>query len=279
MNSLFACETQPAWATMWSLALAIYFFLKGMSWLCRKSVHVACWKHLAYLFLWPGMDADRFLNSCDLKVSHPSLSEWTFAIFKLNVGVVLLFVFVPYISNVDPYFAGWTGMFGIVFGLHFGIFHILSAVWRTYGRQADPIMNWPIASQSLSEFWGRRWNVAFRDLTHRFLFHPLVPYLGTKGSMLAGFVLSGLIHDLVVSVPAHGGQGGPTTFFILQAFGLLIERSRVGRSIGLGAGLVGRIFCVAALLLPLPLLFHRPFVCNVIVPFLAELRSLTCSST
>jgi len=71
--------------------------------------------------------------------------------------------------------AGWLGMIGIVVTLHFGIFHALSCLWRRASVEARPLMHAPLASTSLSEFWGRRWNTAFRDLTHRFLFRRSPP--------------------------------------------------------------------------------------------------------
>jgi hypothetical protein len=39
---------------------------------------------------------------------------------------------------------------------HFGSFHVVSLVWRSFGVDAAPIMASPASSQSLSEFWGRR---------------------------------------------------------------------------------------------------------------------------
>ena len=89
-------------------------------------------------------------------------------------------------------------------------------------------MNWPLASVSLGEFWGARWNTAFRDLTYRFLFRPLARRLGPRGA-LSGFLISGLVHDLVISIPAGGDYGGPTVFFLVQAVGIVTERSRFGR--------------------------------------------------
>lgn len=258
----------PGWIVMWSLAFAIYCIFKMVSWQSRKRANVACWKQMAYLFAWPGMDADRFLNAENINVPRPSIQEWIFAFLKLCFGLTLLIGAVPELSAFDSDLVGWTGMIGIIFSLHFGLFHLLSLVWRSCGLQADPIMDWPIASQGLAEFWGRRWNRAFRDLTYRLLFRPLLPRLGPSGSLLAGFLISGLVHDLVISMPARGGFGGPVLFFITQGAGILVERSRIGKSVGLGRGISGRIFCIALLLLPVPLLFHRPFVCNVIVPFL-----------
>ena len=89
-----------------------------------------------------------------------------------------------------------------------------------------------------------------------------------------GFLFSGAIHDLVISVPAKGGYGGPTVFFALQGAGMLIERSAFGRRNGLGSGWPGRLFVLAALIVPEGLLFHRPFVVGIIVPFMRALGAL-----
>ena len=106
--------------------------------------------------------------------------------------------------------AGWTGMVGIILLLHFGTFQLLSCAWRAAGVEARPLMNQHLAATSVSDFWGRRWNTAFRDLTHRFLFRPLSGWLGPHGAIVGGFLFSGVVHDLVSSVPAGGGYGGPT---------------------------------------------------------------------
>jgi D-alanyl-lipoteichoic acid acyltransferase DltB (MBOAT superfamily) len=126
----------------------------------------------------------------------------------------------------------------------------------------------PLTSVSLGEFWGRRWNTAFRDLTHRYLFRPLTARLGARGAVFAGFAFSGVVHDAVISLPAGGGYGGPTVFFMLQALGIFAERSRAGRRIGLGKGRRGWLFTMLVLISPAPLLFHPPFVERIVVPFM-----------
>lgn len=132
-------------------------------------------------------------------------------------------------------------------------------------------MNRPLASVHVGEFWGRRWNTAFRDLTHRFLFRPMTAKLGPRWAIAAGFLFSGLVHDLVISIPARGGYGGPTSFFTIQGMALLIERSRIGAIAGLGRGWRGWLFTMLVLAVPAYALFHPPFVKNVIVPFMRAL--------
>ena len=142
------------------------------------------------------------------------------------------------------------------------------------GHRSSPADEPSACLGKLGEFWGRRWNTAFRDLTHRFLFRPLNSRLGPRGAILAGFVFSGLVHDVVISVPAGGGYGGPTLFFGAQAFAMFAERSRAGRAVGLGSGWRGWLFAFLILILPVYLLFHPPFVRNIIVPFMQAFGAL-----
>ena len=263
----------PRWALMWVLALAIFCGCKWITWRGDRRRGLASWRDVGYLAAWPGLDAGRFLDP-DATPAKPMAWEWWFASGKLGLGALLLFVGARGVPAESPVAVGWVGMVGIVMVLHFGAFHLLSCGWRRVGVDARPLMNWPLVSVSLGEFWGRRWNTAFRDLTHRFLFRPLKLRLGAYGAVVAGFAFSGLVHDAVISVPAGGGYGGPTLFFLLQGAGLLIERSRIGRRIGLGAGPRGWLFTMGMLLAPAAILFHRPFVTRIIVPFMRAIGAI-----
>jgi D-alanyl-lipoteichoic acid acyltransferase DltB (MBOAT superfamily) len=155
--------------------------------------------------------------------------------------------------------------------LHFGSFHLLSCWWRSYGVDARAIMNQPTRSKSITEFWSNRWNTAFRDFTHEFVFGPLSRQWGLTAALVIGFVFSGVVHDIVISLPAVGGYGGPTLFFVLQCVAILLERSRAGKQLRLGRGWCGRLFAVVVLLVPVRLLFHDRFVLSVVLPFMQAL--------
>ena len=261
----------PAWLVMWTLAGGVYCAGKLLTWRAAGDAgHGATrWRHTGYLLAWPGMDAPAFLAKTS--AGRPGCREWTAATTKTALGAGLVFVVVPAASAGPALVTGWLGMLGLVLLLHFGTFHLLSCAWRCGGVEARPLMASPLRAVSVAEFWGRRWNTAFRDLTHGFVFTPLRRRLGPPVAILAGFVGSGLVHDLVISLPARGGYGGPTSFFAIQGAALLMERSDAGRRLGLGRGIRGRIFTAAVLLLPLPWLFHRAFVERVVVPFLHAL--------
>jgi hypothetical protein len=272
---LFVPSSWPRWAFMWALALAIYVGCKWLTWRRTPAPGVPLGRHLGYLLAWPGLDAAAFLNPRPTPPPRqPTAGEWRFALGKSALGAGLLFGVVRWLSARSPYLAGWVGMAGIVLALHFGMFHLLSCWWRSRGVEARPLMSWPLASISVSEFWGRRWNTAFRDLTYRFLFRPLTPWFGPRGAVFVGFLFSGVVHELVISVPAGGGYGGPTLFFALQGLAILAERSAVGRRLGLGAGWRGWLFTAGVLLAPAWALFHPPFVTGVVLPFLRALGAV-----
>jgi hypothetical protein len=260
---------------MWSLAAAIFAGCKWLTWRRTPAPAAPCWRHVAYLLAWPGLDAKAFLDPHPPPPDRrPGPGEWAFAAAKLTLGGGLVWCAVPLVPAHHPLLRGWIGMAGLVFLLHFGSFHLLSCAWRAAGVDAKPLMDWPMRAAGVGEFWGRRWNTAFRDLTHRFLFRPLAARLGPRAGVAAGFLFSGLVHDLVISAPAGGGYGWPTFYFVLQGLGLLAERSRSGRPLGLGGGWRGRAFTAAVVVGPVYGLFHPPFVRGVVLPFLDALGAV-----
>jgi hypothetical protein len=262
----------PRWVFMWSLAVAIFAACKVLTWILADKRRVPIWRQLAYLAAWPGMNADQFFSSDSTgRLAPPSNREWFAATLKLAAGCAIFWSAQYWLPSSSPILLGWAGMTGVILMLHFGSFHLLSCFWRLWGIDAQPLMNRPTHSTSVTEFWGRRWNVAFRDLTYQFLFRPLRSWLGPIGALITSFVISGVIHDLVISVPAGGGYGGPTAFFAIQPAAIVFERSSIGRGIGLGRGLLGWLFTALVLILPVRLLFHDRFVINIVEPFMRAL--------
>jgi len=160
-------------------------------------------------------------------------------------------------------------MAGIVFAFHFGSLHLAALAWRRAGRNVTPIMNAPILATSLSEFWSRRWNRAFRDFAHLFVLRPVAKQWNMTAATWLSFIFSGLVHELAISFPAGAGYGLPTGYFLLQAFGLTLERWSVRRGVPLGKGVFGWCFALVFVLGPVVWLFHPPFVNKVILPLIS----------
>jgi hypothetical protein len=263
-----------AWLFMWSLAFAIYLGLKWLTW-CRAKHRIAhsTWRSIAYLLAWPGMDAASFLDEtrCPPK---PRLQQWLWACGQTGVGATLLWFVARSISPERPLLRGWTGMLGVILLLHFGVFQLVVLFWKSRGVDAARIMRSPIRSQSLGEFWGKRWNRGFRQCAHDLIFVPLRKHVSLGWASFLVFAASGLIHDMVISVPAGAGYGLPTGYFVAQGLGVIVERSPFGQKWGLGGGLRGRLFTILVTAGPAFCLFHPPFVRQVILPFMEAIHAL-----
>jgi Membrane bound O-acyl transferase family len=274
LTALAFRNSLPPWEFMWALAVTIYAGLKWLSWWkARNRIHHVSWRSIAYLLAWPGMDAESFLDSGQ-NISPPTYRRWFWAFSKTALGAILLWVGARVLPGRDPLLRGWVGMLGLILLLHFGSFEVVALVWQRLGVNARPIMSSPLRSTSLSEFWGKRWNLGFRQLSYDLIFRPLHRPWGAGAAGFLVFVASGLIHDLVISVPARGGYGLPTAYFMLQGLGAAAERSTFGKHVGLRDGVRGWLFMAVFTAGPVFLLFHPPFVLRVILPFMEAIHAL-----
>jgi hypothetical protein len=264
----------PAWLFMWTLSFAIFLGLKWITWWqARDRIPHDSWRSLAYVAAWPGMNAENFLDS-RRRTPVPGLQEWLWASLKTCLGILLLWSVARRIPAQQPLVQGWIALLGLVLLLHFGTFHLIALFWQTMGVDAEPIMSKPLLSKSLGEFWGKRWNLGFRQLAHDLIFRPLHRRTGAAIAGLLVFLASGLIHDLVISLPARGGYGLPTGYFLLQGVGVSLERSSLGRRLGMHTGPTAWIFMLVVIAAPVFWLFHPPFVLRVIVPFMHAIHAL-----
>lgn len=221
------------WTRLVLLTAAVYVLCKGL--MFRPS--------LGYLLLWPGMDPGPFGRRTTSRGFR--LAAWGLA--KMAAGGLLL---------------AWAGhpvavLIGIGLLVHFGLCDVLCGLWRLRGVPVERLFVNPAASRTLGEFWGRRWNLAFHAVAKRWVFFTAARRWGTSAGLAATFLASGLIHDLLLSVPAGGGYGLPTLYFALQGLGVWLERRH---------GWASRIWALGVVILPVPLLFHPWFIEALIRP-------------
>lgn len=272
---LLAVNKVAPWLLMWLISAAIYSSFKWLAWETSRLPIATTARKLAWWLGWMGMDPARFLSSDPPTTERrPNLAEWVYAARNTLGGAGLYATGVFLFSRGWLYAGGWCGMFGTVLVMHFGLFHVISCAWRAAGVNALPIMDRPLTSASLGEFWGRRWNRAFRDAGYAALFQPVAKRWGATAAMVAVFLFSGVIHEAGISVPAGGGYGLPTLYFVVQAVMLTAQNSDWGRRMGLGRGRRGHVFTMLVVFGPLGILFHPPFVYEVIVPMMQTLVSL-----
>ena len=263
----------PAWGEMLAIAVGLYAMCKQVTWWrgTRGGTRGTAWKQLAYLLAWPGMDTRAFLFAKNPRpVRAP---EWIWAFGKIACGVALVWGLAHKLGGGAP--SAWAAMVGLVMAFHFGMFHVLSLAWRCGSIDARAIMREPWRSRTVAEFWGERWNSAYRDLTHALVFQPatrFVKRITAEGAcaphvaVMAGFLASGLVHELVISVPARAGYGLPTLYFLIQGAAVLAEkRFRVRRA---------RLWTWSIIILPIGILFHPWFVTNVVMPMLEAMGAM-----
>ena len=123
-----------------------------------------------------------------------------------------------------------------------------------FGIHLPAINRSPWLSRSASEFWGQRWNRVFGDWFYQTCFRPLrrKPQL----AMFITFLISGLIHEIIVSVPLwivyrRNVFGFMMAYFLIQAISVWFERRYLKNPIS------RRICLWSSLIIPAPLLFNE----------------------
>lgn len=267
--AIAARSVVPAWAEMWLVAITLFGIFKWLTWSRRSEQYaaVSIARSLGYLFGWVGLDADEFCtrNAADRR---PNASEWRIATANTLLGALVLWRLTRALPTDRPALVGGVGFAGLILFLHFGLFHLLALVWRRAGVGVQPIMRFPFRATSLADFWGQRWNRAYRQISFDLFFRPATSRYGVFAGTLIAFLFSGLFHELVISFPAGAGYGGPTAYFLIQGAGLLIERNSLCRAIFKTHHWIGWCYTLAFTVGPVGLLFHAPFLTRVIVPFL-----------
>ena len=158
---------------------------------------------------------------------------------------------------------------GLSLIVHFGAFHLLTAFWRQQGVECVSVFREPLKSNSLNEFWGKRWNLAFSEMTTLAIFRPMRRRTGQLPAMLTAFLFSGLLHELAISAPVRSGFGGPMLYFLLHGLAMLLESRWTTLANAFATHhWLGRLWTMTWLLLPLPMLFHQPFLRGCVWPLI-----------
>jgi len=230
---------------------------------------------LLFATCWPGMRPSAFAS-----VFNSSRSRWQELLIRglrnLVAGVVLFavawgIVWLPTGKNASTrvWLATAVLLPGISLVMHFGIFNLLAGAWRFAGADCQALFRAPLVSTTLAEFWGRRWNLAFSEMTTLAVFRPLRGVIGTQTATVFAFLFSGLLHELAISVPVKAGFGLPLLYFALHAAAMQIEVVLTKRGYPINTSpWIGWLWTLSWVLLPLPILFHLPFLRGCVWPLL-----------
>ena len=218
---------------------------------------------------WAGMRAQPFETLGEKALPNAWPMIW-FGISRIFAGLVLIatahgLVTLPlngalvYISTSAILLVGFSLI------LHFGLLSISAGNWRLQGVNTYLLFRQPIKATSLTEFWSKRWNLAFSEMTSVAVFRPLKNKIGNGMALMVSFIFSGLLHELALSMPVNSGYGLPTLYFIIQGTVVLVEKAFISHKINfLQRKVISRIWTLFWVIAPMPLLFHGQFIRQVV---------------
>lgn len=262
---------EPAGLRMLGIAGAVLYALKAVVSVEERlasGTTLSPLRWLAFAAAWPGMRPSLFagLGTRSLPGGLRLIADGA---VRLAAGALLFLAARLAWSKGHAILATALALPGLSLILHFGIFNILAGFWRLLGARCDALFRAPLRSRSLTEFWGRRWNLAFSEMSALGIYRPLEPRVGRSAAMAAAFLVSGLLHEIAISLPVNRGYGLPLAYFALHGLLRLAELrlERAGHPISRHAW-IGRTWTIFWLVLPVPILFHRPFLAAVVWPLL-----------
>lgn len=228
---------------------------------------------LAFALAWFGMRPNLF----EVFPAKPLSGVLPFVVkgvSRIIIGVLLLMLS-AYIQNdkylqkpyANVYFLYELVMLvGLSFILHFGILNLSTASWRFSGVDVKELFRSPYKSTSLKEFWGKRWNMAFSEMTAMVVYKPLKVKYGIPFAMIASFLVSGMLHEIAISFPVKMGYGLPFLYFVLHGLAMYAEGKMAVVKKIVSNSVTSHIWVFAWLILPMPLLFHHVFILEVVEP-------------
>jgi len=220
---------------------------------------------------WAGMRAQPFetLGAKPLPGAWPMI--W-FGASRVGAGALLILlahgIVALHLSAVLTYFlVSAILLVGFSLVLHFGMLGISAGTWRLKGVNTYLLFKSPAKSMSLTEFWSKRWNVAFSEMTSITIFRPLRNRIRGATALMVAFIFSGLLHEIALSVPVNAGYGLPTLYFIIQGSLVLLEKVLSGNKVKfLQDKIYARVWTLFWVITPMPLLFHGQFIKQVLWP-------------
>lgn len=220
---------------------------------------------------WAGMRAQPF-ESIGQRALPNAWAMIRFGMSRVITGLLLItlahgIVLLHFDADLTYFLVSPILLVALSLILHFGLLSIGAGQWRLMGVNTYYLFRQPAKAMSLTEFWGKRWNLAFIEMTSVAIFRPLRGKIGKAGALAVAFLFSGLLHELALSVPVNSGYGLPMLYFIIQGVVLLVEKELMSHNAGfLRHPVMARLWVFFWLVVPMPLLFHTQFIKLVVWP-------------
>ncbi len=172
---------------------------------------------------WPATAKERFA------VRKSGAQRLLRALLKLAVlaAVLALAFFVPAIF--DSYWSDTLWSLWFTYLWISAAFDLFTGLVMLAGVQVSEIFNCPFLASGVVDFWGKRWNIFFRNWVHRHSFLPLRPGRRPVLAVAAAFAFSVALHEYLVVVALGRTAGHMALFFSLQGaatLAVLMARKR-----------------------------------------------------
>jgi len=264
-----ATSSEPGGFRMLAICSVLFLAMKavvGVETLARGGEPLPAVRWLGFALAWPGMDPAPFAPG--RRAMEPAGAE---RLLRSGVGcaaagaALIVASRFAFRRGVSPLVVTPEVIVGASLILHFGLFSLLAGAWRRAGVPVEAPFRAPLRSSSLAEFWGRRWNVPFTEMVRATVYPAARTVAGPGLARLSGFLFSGLLHELAITVPVRAGYGGPLLYFAIQGLFAGLEGRTIGTLPSPRTG-TARARVLGALVLPLPLLVPVAFLRQVVWP-------------
>jgi alginate O-acetyltransferase complex protein AlgI len=265
--------SEPPGIRMVALIISTLFTMKivvGVEWYKGSNFKLSFFQWTCFVVGWFGMKPKLF-ESLGSKSLEGGKSLVVFGISRVIIGITLLILGKVILIN-QPIFLLKLIAVGLLLGglsliLHFGVLNISAGMWRFSGADTRTLFKKPLLATSLTEFWGKRWNLAFSEMTSIALYRPLRSLIGPTKAMIIAFLFSGLLHELAVSVPVKAGYGLPLLYFLIHGLVMYVEKVVEKKGFKFSDHKVfSRIWVIFWLVAPMSLLFHKAFLNGIVLP-------------
>jgi Membrane bound O-acyl transferase family len=231
---------------------------------------------LLFCYTWFGMNPLPFKS-----FPAKSLSDYRYSLKKgisrIIIGMILItvmnFIFAHISDGRFDFILQLSYLISLSLILHFGVLNISTGFLRWLGIPVTSLFKDPLKSRSLQEFWSKRWNIAFVELTIIAVLRPLKKRFGHKVAFWSSYIFSGLLHELAISLPVNSGYGKPFAYFMIQVFLIMtIEKYIINK---MSDNLIKTCWVLSCLFLPIFLLFHKEFILQIILPLIHYLNIIS----
>ncbi|MFK7850642.1 MAG: MBOAT family protein [Akkermansiaceae bacterium] len=219
---------------------------------------LALGRYLLFAFCWFGMDPSAFQKR------RTGLS------WKADITVGLTLMLVGTLLGWLVWVSGWRQLLVMFLpmslGFHFGALRVLKGVLRLSGFPVRTLFPNLLEARGVGDFWSRKWNVGYSQMMQRVVGRPITAVAGSNSGLMVVFLVSGLLHELAITLPVRSGFGLPTLFFVVHGLLVLAEKHwKIP---------MGRVPALLLVGLPLGLLFPEDFRDQIIVRCLSVFEYL-----